>query len=187
MWPFGRGKSYKKGYKHLEEEDKELEEFDESAVALNAAIEAAQLTAQTSGKISDQIALLELLFKKEPGNKVYIKKLKDLKAALASAAAASAASAAAAAAAAAAEAEAEADKAEGSEDLDSDLGSEGSVNFADDGGKKSRYSRKSKSKYSRKSKLKSKSKYSRKSKSKYSRKSKSKYSRKSKSKYSRKY
>ena len=165
-----------KGYKQLDEAA-EFKEFDESAVALNAAIEAAQLTAQTSGKISDQIALLELLFKKEPGNKVYIKKLKDLKAALASAAAASAASAAAAAAAAAAEAEA--DKAEGSEDLDSDLGSEGSVNFADDGGKKSRYSRKLKSKYSRKSK----SKYSRKSKLK----SKSRYSRKSKSKYSRKY
>ena len=46
--------------------------------------------------------------------------------------------------------------------------------FQGQGGKKSKYSRKSKSKYSRKSK----SKYSRKSKSKYSRKSKSKYSRK---------
>ena len=170
MWPFGRGKSYKKGYKPLEEEDKELEEFDESAVALNAAIEAAQLTAQTSGKISDQIALLELLLKKKPGNISYIRNLKDLKAT---------AAVLAASAAAAATANIEEENYEsGSEG--SVVGSEGSAGvFPSDGGKKSRYSRKSK--------LKSKSKYSRKSKSKYSRKSKSKYSRKSKSKYSRKY
>ena len=173
MSSFGFGKSKNKGYNKLEEAT-EFEEFDKSAVALNAAIEAAELTAQTSGKISDQIALLELLLQRTPGNKSYIEKLKELKAAAAALAASAAVSAAAAAAA-----EAEADKAEGSEGSGSDLGSEGSVNFADDGGKKSRYSRKSK--------LKSKSKYSRKSKSRYSRKSKSKYSRKSKSKYSRKY
>jgi len=152
----GKGNGYK------EFEDKELEEFDESAVALNAAIEAAEITAKKSGEISDQIAFVKLLLKKEPGNQSYIQNLQDLKAKAAVLAA-----------------EAEADRAEGSEGS----GSEGSVNFADDGGKKSRYSRKSKSKYSRKSK----SKYSRKSKSKlkskYSRKSKSKYSRKSKSKY----
>ena len=52
-------------------------------------------------------------------------------------------------------------------------------NWTSNGGKKSKYSRKSKSK--------SKSKYSRKSRTKYSRKSKSRYSRKSKSRYSRKY
>jgi hypothetical protein len=151
MWPFGRGKSDKKGYKQLKE-DKKLEEFDESAL-LNAEIKAAEITAKKSGEISDQIAFVKLLLKKEPGNQSYIQNLQDLKAKAAVLAA-----------------EAEADRAEGSEGS----GSEGSVNFADDGGKKSRYSRKSKSKYSRKSK----SKYSRKSKSKYSRKSKSKYSRK---------
>ena len=167
MWPFGRGKSDKKGYKHLEEEDKELEEFDKSAVSLNLAIEAAEVTAQKSGNIFDQIAYVELLLQRTPGNKSYNQNLKELKA--------TAAVLAASAAAAAASAAAEEDYKSGSEG--SVVGSEGSAGaFPDDGGKKSRYSRKSKSKYSRKSK--SKSKYSRKSKSKYSRKSKSKYSRK---------
>ena len=127
----------KNKYKKLDEH-KELEEFDENAL-LNAEIKAAEITATQSGEISDQIAFVKLLLKKEPGNQSYIQNLQDLKAK---------------AAVLAAEAEAEADKAEGSEGS----GSEGSVNFADDGGKKSRYSRKSKSKYSRKSK----SKYSRK-------------------------
>jgi len=152
----------KNKYKKLDEH-KELEEFDENSL-LNAEIKAAEITATQSGEISDQIAFVKLLLKKEPGNQSYIQNLQDLKA-----------KAAVLAAVLAAEAEAEADKAEGSEGSGSEgSGSEGSVNFADDGGKKSRYSRKSKSRYSRKSK----SKYSRKSKSKYSRKSKSKYSRK---------
>jgi hypothetical protein len=153
-----------KGYKQLDEAT-EFEEFDKSAVALNAAIEAAEVTAQKSGNIFDQIAYVELLLQRTPGNKSYNQNLKELKATAAVLAA-------------------EEDYKSGSEG--SVVGSEGSAGaFPDDGGKKSRYSRKSKSKYSRKSK----SKYSRKSKSKskYSRKSKSKYSRKSKSKYSRKY
>jgi hypothetical protein len=169
---FSFGKS-KKGYNKFK--DEELKEFDVGAVALNAAIEAAQLTAQTSGKIYDRIALLELLLQRTPGNKVYTKELEKLKELNAAAAAASAAAAA--------------EEENYESDSGSVVGSEGSEGFAgvlpdeeeDKGGKKSRYSRKSKSKskYSRKSK--SKSKYSRKSKSK------SKYSRKSKSKYSRKY
>ena len=152
----GKGKG--KGYNQFK--DEELEEFDVGAVALDAAIEAAEITAQ-SGKISDQIALLELLLKKKPGNISYIRNLKDLKAT---------AAVLAASAAAAATANIEEENYEsGSEG--SVVGSEGSAGvFPSDGGKKSRYSRKSK--------LKSKSKYSRKSKSKYSRKSKSKYSRK---------
>ena len=56
----GKGKG--KGYNQFK--DEELEEFDVGAVALDAAIEAAEITAQ-SGKISDQIALLELLLKKK--------------------------------------------------------------------------------------------------------------------------
>ena len=154
------GKS-KKGYK-------KFEEFDKSAAdVLNEEIEAAQLTAQTSGKIYDRIALLELLLQRTPGNKVYTKELEKLKElnATASAAAASAA----------------AEEENYESDSGSVVGSEGSAGALSDdddnkGGKKSRYSRKlkfkSKSKYSKKSK--SKSKYSRKSKSK----SKSKYSRK---------
>ena len=155
-----------KGYKQLDEAA-EFKEFDVGAIALNAAIEAAKLTATQSGKISDQIAYVELLLQRTPGNKSYIENLKKLK----SSAAASAAAAAAAAAASTAARDGSEGSVEGSEE-----GSVGSA-FSNEGGKKSRYSRKSKSKYSRKSK----SKYSRKSKSK------SRYSRKSKSKYSRKY
>ena len=142
-----------KGYKQLDEAA-EFKEFDVGAIALNAAIEAAKLTATQSGKISDQIAYVELLLQRTPGNKSYIENLKKLK----SSAAASAAAASTAAR----------DGSEGSVE-GSEEDSVGSA-FSNDGGKKSRYSRKSKSKYSRKSKLKSKSRYSRKSKSKYSRK-----------------
>ena len=128
-----------KGYKQLDEAA-EFKEFDESAVALNAAIEAAQLTAQTSGKISDQIAYVELLLKKEPGNKVYIQNLKQLKAAAAAAAASAAAR----------------DGSEGSVEGSVEGSEEDSVGsaFSNEGGKKSRYSRKLKSKYSTKSKSK---------------------------------
>ena len=160
-----------KGYKQLDEAA-EFKEFDVGAIALNAAIEAAKLTATQSGKISDQIAYVELLLQRTPGNKSYIENLKKLKS---SAAASAAAAAAAAAASTAAASTAARDGSEGSVE-GSEEGSVGSA-FSNEGGKKSRYSRKSKSKYSRKSK----SKYSRKSKSK------SRYSRKSKSKYSRKY
>ena len=149
-----------KGYKQLDKAT-EFEEFDKSAVALNAAIEAAEVTAQKSGNIFDQIAYVELLLQKTPGNKSYNQNLKELKA--------RAAVLAASAAAAAASAAAEEDYKSGSEGsvVGSVVGSEGSAGaFPDDGGKKSRYSRKSKSRYSRKSK----SRYSRKSKSKYSRK-----------------
>ena len=155
------GKLLGKGKGYNQFKDEELEELDVGAVALDAAIEAAEITAQ-SGKISDQIALLELLLKKKPGNISYIRNLKDLKAT---------AAVLAASAAAAATANIEEENYEsGSEG--SVAGSEGSVEgsvgsaFSNEGGKKSRYSRKLKSKYSRKSK----SKYSRKSKSKYSRK-----------------
>jgi hypothetical protein len=169
-----------KGYKQLDEAA-EFKEFDVGAIALNAAIEAAKLTATQSGKISDQIAYVELLLQRTPGNKSYIENLKKLKSsAAASAAAASAAAASAAAAAAAAAASTAArDGSEGSVEGSVEGSEEDSVGsaFSNEGGKKSRYSRKLKSKYSRKSK----SKYSRKSKSK------SRYSRKSKSKYSRKY
>ena len=160
-----------KGYKQLDEAA-EFKEFDVGAIALNAAIEAAKLTATQSGKISDQIAYVELLLQRTPGNKSYIENLKKLKS---SAAASAAAAAAAAAASTAAASTAARDGSEGSVE-GSEEGSVGSA-FSNEGGKKSRYSRKSKSKYSRKSK----SKYSRKSKSK------SRYSRKLKSKYSRKY
>jgi hypothetical protein len=163
-----------KGYKQLDEAA-EFKEFDVGAIALNAAIEAAKLTATQSGKISDQIAYVELLLQRTPGNKSYIENLKKLK----SSAAASAAAASAAAAAAAAASTAARDGSEGSVEGSVEGSEEDSVGsaFSNEGGKKSRYSRKLKSKYSRKSK----SKYSRKSKSK------SRYSRKSKSKYSRKY
>ena len=87
-----------KGYKQLDKAT-EFEEFDKSAVALNAAIEAAEVTAQKSGNIFDQIAYVELLLQKTPGNKSYNQNLKELKAR----AAVLAASAAAAAASAAAE------------------------------------------------------------------------------------
>ena len=157
-----------KGYKQLDEAA-EFKEFDVGAIALNAAIEAAKLTATQSGKISDQIAYVELLLQRTPGNKSYIENLKKLKS---SAAASAAAAAAAAAASTAAASTAARDGSEGSVE-GSEEGSVGSA-FSNEGGKKSRYSRKSKSKYSRKLK----SKYSRKSKSKYSRKLKSKYSRK---------
>jgi hypothetical protein len=168
----GKGKG--KGYKQLDEAA-EFKEFDVGAIALNAAIEAAKLTATQSGKISDQIAYVELLLQRTPGNKSYIENLKKLK----SSAAASAAAASAAAAAAAAASTAARDGSEGSVEGSVEGSEEDSVGsaFSNEGGKKSRYSRKLKSKYSRKSK----SKYSRKSKSK------SRYSRKSKSKYSRKY
>ena len=163
-----------KGYKQLDEAA-EFKEFDVGAIALNAAIEAAKLTATQSGKISDQIAYVELLLQRTPGNKSYIENLKKLK----SSAAASAAAASAAAAAAAAASTAARDGSEGSVEGSVEGSEEDSVGsaFSNEGGKKSRYSRKLKSKYSRKSK----SKYSRKSKSK------SRYSRKLKSKYSRKY
>jgi hypothetical protein len=164
-----------KGYKQLDEAA-EFKEFDVGAIALNAAIEAAKLTATQSGKISDQIAYVELLLQRTPGNKSYIENLKKLKS---SAAASAAAASAAAAAAAAAASTAARDGSEGSVEGSVEGSEEDSVGsaFSNEGGKKSRYSRKLKSKYSRKSK----SKYSRKSKSK------SRYSRKSKSKYSRKY
>ena len=164
-----------KGYKQLDEAA-EFKEFDVGAIALNAAIEAAKLTATQSGKISDQIAYVELLLQRTPGNKSYIENLKKLKS---SAAASAAAAAAAAAASTAAASTAARDGSEGSVEGSVEGSEEDSVGsaFSNEGGKKSRYSRKLKSKYSRKSK----SKYSRKSKSK------SRYSRKSKSKYSRKY
>ena len=128
-----------KGYKQLEEEKAtEFKEFDVGAVALNAAIEAAELTATQSGKISDQIAYVELLLQRNPGNNSYIQNLKDLKAAAAALAAAAR------------------DGSEGS--VEGSVGSVGSA-FSNDGGKKSRYSRKSKSKYSRKLKSKYSKKY----------------------------
>ena len=133
-----------KGYKQLDEAA-EFKEFDVGAIALNAAIEAAKLTATQSGKISDQIAYVELLLQRTPGNKSYIENLKKLKS---SAAASAAAAAAAAAASTAAASTAARDGSEGSVE-GSEEGSVGSA-FSNEGGKKSRYSRKSKSKYSRK-------------------------------------
>ena len=131
-----------KGYKQLDEAA-EFKEFDVGAIALNAAIEAAKLTATQSGKISDQIAYVELLLQRTPGNKSYIENLKKLK----SSAAASAAAASTAAASTAAR-DGSAGSVEGSVE-GSEEDSVGSA-FSNEGGKKSRYSRKLKSKYSRK-------------------------------------